>query len=114
VTTSVIDIHRDKQAFTNPPLSTIDRHSFITINGAKGCASLGRQWWHGEGMRRPKRAMVARRWDAPAYIGNGGAARGMRRPKGNGGAARGCAGEKMVMVAWRGDAPAKNVDGHGE
>ena len=69
---------------------------------AKGCASLGRQWWHGKGMRRPKRAIVAWRWDAPAYIGNGGAARGMRQPKGNGGAARGCAGEKMVMVARRG------------
>ena len=41
-----------------------------------GCASLGRQWWHSEGMRRPKRAMVARRGDAPAYVGNGGAARG--------------------------------------
>ena len=75
---------------------------------AMGCASLGRQWWHGEGMRRqkerwwncegmrwPKRAMVAWRWDAPAYIGNDGAARGcdgqngqcwcgegMRRPNG--------------------------------
>ena len=34
-----------------------------------GCASLSRQWWHGEGMRRPKRAMVARRGDAPAKNG---------------------------------------------
>jgi hypothetical protein len=33
---------------------------------AMGCASLDRQRWHGEGMRRPKRAMVARRGDAPA------------------------------------------------
>jgi len=36
---------------------------------AMGCASLGRQWWHGEGMRRPKRAMVAWREDAPAKNG---------------------------------------------
>jgi len=43
---------------------------------AMGCPSLGRQWWHGEGMRRPKRA-------------NGEA---MRQQKmGNGSLARGCA-----------------------
>jgi hypothetical protein len=36
---------------------------------AMGCASLGRQWWHGEEMHRPKRAMAARRGDAPAKNG---------------------------------------------
>ena len=36
---------------------------------AMGCASLGRQWWNGEGMRWPKRAMVERRGDAPAKNG---------------------------------------------
>ena len=43
---------------------------------AMGCASLGRQWWHGEGMRRPKRAMVVRRGDAPEKMGDG-----MRQPR---------------------------------
>ena len=36
---------------------------------AMGCASLGRQWWHSEGMRWPKRAMVERRGDALAKNG---------------------------------------------
>ena len=63
-----------------------------------------RQWWHGEGMQRPKRVMVARRGDAPAKNGDGGTARGCAGEKwrwarqwdapayiGDGGAARGCA-----------------------
>ena len=37
---------------------------------AMGCASLYRQWWRGEGMRRPKWAMVVRRGDAPAKWSN--------------------------------------------
>ena len=47
-----------------------------------GCASLGRQWWHGEGMRRPKRAVVERRGDAPAKNGQWLCGEGMRQPNG--------------------------------
>ncbi len=47
-----------------------------------GCASLGRQWWHGEGMRRPKRVMVERRGDAPAKNGQWWCGKGMRQPNG--------------------------------
>jgi hypothetical protein len=51
---------------------------------AMGCASLCRQWWRGEGMRRPKWAMVVRRGDAPAKWSNtksvgGGECAGKRR-----------------------------------
>ena len=37
---------------------------------AMGCASLDRQRWRSEGMRRPKWAMVVRRGDAPAKWSN--------------------------------------------
>jgi len=47
---------------------------------AMGCASLGRRWWHGEGMRRQKMVMVARRGDAPAKNGDGHGDR-MRQPR---------------------------------
>ena len=71
-----------------------------------GCASLGRQW-HGEGMRRPKRVMVARRWDAPAYIVNGGAAMGCASLYRQWWRGEGMRWPKWAMVVRRGDAPAK-------
>ena len=49
---------------------------------AMGCASLGRQWWPGKGMRRPKRAMVERRGDAPEKNGQWWCGEGMRQPNG--------------------------------
>ncbi len=57
-----------------------------------GCADRDRRWRHGDGMRQPREAMVARRGNAPAKKSGGGTARGCAGEKmGNGGAARGCA-----------------------
>ena len=49
---------------------------------AMGCASLGRQWWYGEGMRQPKRVMAEWRGDVPAKNGQWWCGEGMRQPNG--------------------------------
>ena len=80
----------------------------------------------GDEIHRLKYDRSVRRWDEPTEIGDGGMAMGCASLVGNGGTVRGCAGQKerwwhgegmrrqkMGMVARRGDAPAKNGDGHG-